>query len=307
MRHFLTQAFQLTDHLLPIACVCGEDVFHTVFELLVKGRILAFTQLDDDALADLVLHGRCFRLRAVVHVVDNLREIVRQDVHFRHSFPYSVRFQILVQKTAYLFACPFEVERVVLVMPTDEGNDIGHAFGWDIIVAACTRLVEKQVEDVEEQAEQGIQFRTELDALRNYDYLFANRLLLFPVGTLLKEVLDIGNTFIHKALDNFVVTHFKFRNLLFDSGEISLEFFQILSRLMFFLCAIDAQGLVQVLGDTELVHNQTVCLAFLGAVHTGNGLHQVVFRQVFVEIHHLLDGRIETCQQTVTNAKNAYT
>ena len=45
-------------------------------------------------------------------------------------------------------------------------------------------------------------------------------------------------------------------------------------------------------------------LHHLGSIDTRNGLHQVMFAQVFIEIHHLLKRSIKTGQQAVADTEN---
>src|SRR5206468_11971641 len=66
---------------------------------------------------------------------------------------------------------------------------------------------------------------------------------------------------------------------------------------------VKVQRGLEIREDAEVVHDDAGALLHRGKrpVGTGDGLEQVVVPQRLVEIHHLLDGRVEAGEQTVAD------
>ena len=82
-----------------------------------------------------------------------------------------------------------------------------------------------------------------------------------------------------------------------SSGKLTAS---IISFLLALVVSVDR--FLEVVADADIVNHEALVLGFAThAVHTGDGLQQIVGNHDLVQIHHLLDRGIEACKQHVVD------
>jgi hypothetical protein len=87
----------------------------------------------------------------------------------------------------------------------------------------------------------------------------------------------------------------------FENGDFALEVFQSVGDVLLVFLGVDREGRFEVVGETDVVDEETATFIFGDAVYAGDGLKEVVLAEFFIEIHDLLDRRIEAGEEHVAD------
>ena len=88
---------------------------------------------------------------------------------------------------------------------------------------------------------------------------------------------------------------------LFQNRQLAENVLQALLDVLRVFLGVDRQRLGQVVGQADVIDDEPALLALRHAVHPRDGLEQVVLLQLLVDVHDLLDRRIEAGQQHVAD------
>ncbi len=88
---------------------------------------------------------------------------------------------------------------------------------------------------------------------------------------------------------------------LFQYRQLAENVLQPLLNVLRVLVGVDRQRLGQVIRQADVVDDEAALFAFRHAIHPRDGLQQVVLLEFLVDVHDLLDRRVETGQQHVAD------
>ena len=109
------------------------------------------------------------------------------------------------------------------------------------------------------------------------------------------EFADLPDTRFAEMLQQALVAFLQHRQLRTDGLQAIVQFLQFVAG------GVEAQGLGQMVRQADVVHHIAALLAAHDPVGAGDGLQQRVLAQLLVDVHHLLDRRIEAGQQHVAD------
>ena len=87
----------------------------------------------------------------------------------------------------------------------------------------------------------------------------------------------------------------------FEDGQLSQKIFQTLFNVLGIRPGIDRECLREVIGEADVVDDETPLLTQRNAIDAGDGLQQVVFEKALVDIHDLLNWGVEPRKEHVAN------
>ena len=111
---------------------------------------------------------------------------------------------------------------------------------------------------------------------------------------LLHPRLDFGHSLILEELNQPAIPSLQHRNFACD-------FLEAVVKVLLVIGSVDRQGLLQVVGEADVIHDVASALSPGNPVHTSNGLQQVVILHLLVDVHNLLDGGIKAGQEHVAH------
>ena len=202
--------------------------------------------------------------------------------------------QVLVDQRLYLGPGIGDIQAVVLVALLDHAQQVPEATRRTPVRMAG-RVGQNQIEALKEFFQIDLEVCPPLDILHcsnrpmDHPHLVLGR--SHPAGDEEGNVLHAGTL---EMLQQPLIA-------LFQNGHLAEDVFQAVTDIPNVFLGINLQSKGQVIGQADVVDDESTVLVGAHPVDPGNGLQQVVLFQFFVDVHHLFNGGVETGEQHVAD------
>src|SRR3984957_16043709 len=143
--------------------------------------------------------------------------------------------------------------------------------------------------------EKDLEIRARLDRLQRIDRaMYRPNLIFGRCESSGQEPLDLTNAQTLKKLKEASIP-------LFEDRDFRRQVFEAVLQVVQVLVGVYLQRFGKVVRQTDVIDDEAALFAVRNSIHARDGLEEVVLLQPLVDVHHLLDGRVEAGQQHVAN------